>query len=271
MTFTAVSAGPLTWYQSGIGAVDGSCDEADTRISDDPRARTAGVGRARVCSAHGTVSCSRRWSCTPDVRSCPIGWNALWGAEPPPSWAKVVQGSIMRLRRTLGPTTVETTCDGYRLAVDGDDIDATAFEHLVARARCLGDLGDHERAVTTLEKGLALSHGRPFGDLDGWEPAQAEAARLESMRHAAEEAMLDAGSSRGAISPRWRRAKRWWPLNRSASGGGHCWRGPVPLRPSRRCTPDRSASPASAGGRARRGAAGPELAALEPTACPAGP
>ena len=37
----------------------------------------------------------------------------------------------MRLRRTIGLTVIETTSDGYRLAVDRDDTDATAFEHLM--------------------------------------------------------------------------------------------------------------------------------------------
>jgi DNA-binding SARP family transcriptional activator len=44
--------------------------------------------------------------------------DALWGQDPPASWAKVVQGSIMRLRRVLGPGVIETTTDGYRLAVE---------------------------------------------------------------------------------------------------------------------------------------------------------
>ena len=103
--------------------------------------------------------------------------DALWGPTPPATWAKVVQGSIMRLRRVLGPAVIETTSDGYRLAVDGDDVDARTFEHLVGRARALSDLGDHERAATTLERAMTLWRGRAFCDVDGWAPAQAEAAR----------------------------------------------------------------------------------------------
>jgi hypothetical protein len=98
----------------------------------------------------------------------------------------------MRLRRLLGPAVIETTSDGYRLAVDGDDIDARTFEHLVGRARALSDLGDHERAATTLERAMTLWRGRAFCDVDDWAPAQAEAARLEAMRHAAEEALVEA-------------------------------------------------------------------------------
>ena len=123
--------------------------------------------------------------------------DALWGEEPPASWAKVVQGSIMRLRRTLGADTIETTTDGYRLTVDGDDIDARAFEHLVARGRSLVGQRDPERAVSAFERALALWRGRPFGDLDGWEPAQAEAARLDALRRAAEEALLEARLASG--------------------------------------------------------------------------
>jgi DNA-binding SARP family transcriptional activator/WD40 repeat protein len=126
--------------------------------------------------------------------------DALWGDNPPASWAKVVQGSIMRLRRVLGPGVIETTSDGYRLAVDGDAIDARAFEQLVGRARSLADVGDHERAASTLERALALWRGRPFADLDAWAPAQAEAARLDALRHGAQEALLDARLASGDLA-----------------------------------------------------------------------
>ena len=39
--------------------------------------------------------------------------DALWGADlPPPSWAKVVQGCVVRLRKALGASTIETHAAG---------------------------------------------------------------------------------------------------------------------------------------------------------------
>jgi DNA-binding SARP family transcriptional activator len=40
--------------------------------------------------------------------------DALWGEQVPESWAKVVQGSVVRLRKLLGRAAVETTSGGYR-------------------------------------------------------------------------------------------------------------------------------------------------------------
>ncbi len=40
--------------------------------------------------------------------------DALWGDDVPKSATKVVQGSVMRLRRVLGLDAIETTDRGYR-------------------------------------------------------------------------------------------------------------------------------------------------------------
>ncbi len=106
---------------------------------------------------------------------------------PPPTWRKVVQGSVVRLRRALGPLAIETTADGYRLAVGDDDVDVRRFEQLVATAADLGAAGEHERAGFLLDEALGLFAGDAFPDLDSWEPARAEAARLTQGRLLAEE------------------------------------------------------------------------------------
>lgn len=131
-------------------------------------------------------------SVTPDQLA-----DALWGATPPASWSKVVQGSVMRLRRVLGSAVIETTSNGYRLGLGGEEIDAREFERLVRRGRSLVELGDHERAVDALEHALALWRGRPFSDLDSWAPAQAEVARLDALRRGAEESLLEARLASG--------------------------------------------------------------------------
>ena len=102
--------------------------------------------------------------------------DALWDQEPPPSWAKVVQGCISRLRRALGPGAIETHGQGYRLALPAEQVDAARFERLVVRARELLDLGEPDRAAYAVEDALGLwGGGRPWPELEAWEPAEVEA------------------------------------------------------------------------------------------------
>ena len=42
--------------------------------------------------------------------------DALWGDRPPASGGKILQGCIVRLRKSLGAASIETTSHGYRLA-----------------------------------------------------------------------------------------------------------------------------------------------------------
>jgi DNA-binding SARP family transcriptional activator/WD40 repeat protein len=123
--------------------------------------------------------------------------DALWGEHPPASWSKVVQGCVMRLRKSLGPAAIETAAGGYRLAVMGDDLDTQRFEAMVERGRELAATGAPERASSTMARALSLWRGAPFEDLDGWAPGRSEAARLEELRRSAEEDLLDARLASG--------------------------------------------------------------------------
>src|SRR5664279_6287061 len=118
--------------------------------------------------------------------------DALWGEHLPASWHKVVPGCILRLRRLLGTTAIETTRYGYRLALPADDVDTHRFEQLLQRARELLELGDPDRAQRAFGKALAMWRGQPLMELDGWEPGRIEAERLTELRLEAEECWLDA-------------------------------------------------------------------------------
>lgn len=102
--------------------------------------------------------------------------DAIWGDHPPPSWSTQVQICVARLRKALGATAIDTASGGYRLTLSGDEVDIDRFEQLVAKGRASATAGDPERAVTAFSKALALWRGRPFDELDGWEPARNEAA-----------------------------------------------------------------------------------------------
>ena len=117
--------------------------------------------------------------------------EALWGENIPKSWAKVVQGTIVRLRRILGARAIETVPGGYALTIEPTEVDARHFEDLLERAEDLASRQDAERAVAVLDTALQLWRGHPFPDLDGWAPARAAATRLEEKRRSAEEARLE--------------------------------------------------------------------------------
>ena len=146
--------------------------------------------------------------------------DALWGDEPPASAGKVVQGCIMRLRKALGPSSIETHSTGYRLALGDDDVDLQRFERLLGRAREQLALRAPHRALRTAEEALALWRGRPFDDVDGWDAARIEAVRLEELKHEAEELRLDAAlraghhhevlaTARGMVDAAPTRERRW--------------------------------------------------------------
>src|SRR5262245_6702733 len=64
--------------------------------------------------------------------------DELWPDKPPRAAGAVIRGYVMRLRRALAIGTegpVVTGDAGYRLEVDGDDIDARRFDRLVGDAR----------------------------------------------------------------------------------------------------------------------------------------
>ena len=118
--------------------------------------------------------------------------DALWGASPPASAAKVVQGCVARLRKLLGAGVIETTALGYRLVVDESDVDLARFERLVTRGRQLLGLGEPERAAYVFGEALSCFIGDPLPDLDGWGTGVIEAERLTELRLGTEEGRVEA-------------------------------------------------------------------------------
>jgi DNA-binding SARP family transcriptional activator/WD40 repeat protein/energy-coupling factor transporter ATP-binding protein EcfA2 len=146
--------------------------------------------------------------------------EALWPDQPPETWAKVVQGCIVRLRKVLGTQSIETSSLGYRLVVPADDLDKTRFERMVARGRELLTLGEPERAAYVIDEALSLWRGSPLSELDGWAPGAVERHRLEELRMDAEELSIDAalragrcrevlGGAEAMVSAAPLRERRW--------------------------------------------------------------
>ena len=126
--------------------------------------------------------------------------DALWGPSPPKSWGKVIHGSIMRLRRALGPSAIETSTGGYRVVLPEGALDTVAFERLVERGRSFLAVREPERAVTALQQALALWRGAPFADLPTWDRALAEGDRLLEVRRAAEDDLVEAHLAAGRVA-----------------------------------------------------------------------
>jgi DNA-binding SARP family transcriptional activator len=123
--------------------------------------------------------------------------DVLWRTNLPASWQKVIQGCVVRLRKRLGSQAVETVADGYRLAIPLDEIDAQRFEHAVRRADELMTEDVPERAALVLSEALNLWRGSAFAELDDWDLARVEAARLTELRYQAEELYVEAALRAG--------------------------------------------------------------------------
>ena len=109
--------------------------------------------------------------------------DALWGETPPPRARGALQVHVHALRKALGRDRIVTQAPGYLVRVEDGELDTGRFELLVAAG--------------SFAEALALWRGPALADLSSEEFAQADAARLEEARLAAEEsriaASLDAG------------------------------------------------------------------------------
>ncbi|HEY0619035.1 MAG TPA: BTAD domain-containing putative transcriptional regulator, partial [Kribbella sp.] len=124
--------------------------------------------------------------------------DVLWGERPPASWQKVIQGCVVRLRKVLGNHAIETSTDGYCLTIPLDEIDIQRFERAVARAGVMLDAAEAERSALVLADALTLWRGKPLAEVENWDAARIEIARLEELRQLAEELYVEASLRSGA-------------------------------------------------------------------------
>jgi DNA-binding SARP family transcriptional activator/class 3 adenylate cyclase len=125
--------------------------------------------------------------------------DELWGERPPATAAKTVQVHISRLRKALAAGSgnasegvVVTHEHGYQLEIDPEHLDSRRFERLLAEGRSELAANRPESAAPVLEQALSLWRGRPLADLAYEAFAQGEIARLEDLRVAALEQLIDA-------------------------------------------------------------------------------
>ena len=119
-----------------------------------------------------------------------IDW--IWGEQPPADAANALQRLVSRLRKVLPDGVVEGQTDGYRLAVQPDDVDAVRFQRLVAASQArTEDLAERARL---LREALELWRGTAMQDVGLPESTAFDAAvvRLEGLRLTAAEERAEA-------------------------------------------------------------------------------
>ena len=123
--------------------------------------------------------------------------DELWGERPPATAGKSLQVHVSRLRKALvgadgaADDLVVTREHGYELRLDPACLDLHQFERLAAEARRAITEDRLEQAVAALEEGLSLWRGPPLADVAHEPFAQREIARLDELRAAALEQLIE--------------------------------------------------------------------------------
>ena len=119
--------------------------------------------------------------------------QALWGEDAPAGAANTVQVHVSRLRKALGDGgAIVTTAAGYELRVQPGELDADRLAAGLEQGRAELGAGRFEAAAETLERALAEWRGPPLTDLGDAPFAERERARLEELRVAAAEELVEA-------------------------------------------------------------------------------
>jgi predicted ATPase/DNA-binding SARP family transcriptional activator len=121
----------------------------------------------------------------------------LWPREQPADAANAVQALASRLRGIAGRDVIGYGPAGYRIAVRADEVDARAFERLVAAARIELDLGRAEAAAAQFRRALQLWRGPALADVADAAWAAGVITRLSELRLSALEDRIDADLALG--------------------------------------------------------------------------
>jgi DNA-binding SARP family transcriptional activator len=115
--------------------------------------------------------------------------DELWSGKPPKAAAGSLRNLVSGLRKTIGADRLRTRPPGYVLDVERERIDLYRFDSLVARA---AESVDAEQRSDLLREALGLWRGSPLADLSRESFALVEIARLEELRTAAREDLIEA-------------------------------------------------------------------------------
>jgi DNA-binding SARP family transcriptional activator/tetratricopeptide (TPR) repeat protein len=157
------------------------------------------LGPVGICHAGGEVTLARaQQRCVLALvamnagQSVPVSTlvDRVWGDNPPPSAVHSLHAHVSRLRKALaqagsaggdGAARVTRAGDGYRLEIDGGQVDLHRARRLAVEARA-ASTADPERdhlAARKLREACGLWRGTPLAGLAGEWAAQARLALLE--------------------------------------------------------------------------------------------
>src|SRR5262245_35572541 len=122
----------------------------------------------------------------------------LWD-EPPATAGRTIQAYVSRLRHELPKAAIESRPGGYRLVLEGADLDAETFEHRAEEGRRVLAAGEFEEARTLLRSALSLWRGPALAGLSS-AALQREAERLEELRLGVLEDRIEADLGAGRES-----------------------------------------------------------------------
>jgi DNA-binding SARP family transcriptional activator len=123
--------------------------------------------------------------------------DELWGEDPAPSAANILQGAVSQLRKALGKDAIETRGSGYAVRVEPDQLDVHRFERLADAGSAALETGRFDEAAESLGEALALWRGEALADLAAEDAVYQMAARLEELRLTVRERLLEAELGRG--------------------------------------------------------------------------
>jgi DNA-binding SARP family transcriptional activator/serine/threonine protein kinase/WD40 repeat protein len=121
--------------------------------------------------------------------------DAVYGDEAGPRSRRTIQTFVSTLRGEVGDV-IEKSGGGWRLSAARSDIDALAFDDLVAAAGESID-GSPDRAGQILSEALALWNGHPYSDVEAHGHLDAEISRLSELRVSAQSLRIDADLASG--------------------------------------------------------------------------
>ena len=118
--------------------------------------------------------------------------DSLYAGRPPVTAVTQVHRQVSELRKALGAEAVDTMGSGYVMHVGPRDLDLTRFERACADATDVLARGDGGRAAELFRDALALWRGAPLPELADNPAAAPQIRRLEELRLAAHERLLEA-------------------------------------------------------------------------------
>lgn len=127
--------------------------------------------------------------------------EAVWPVRRPADPIHALHTTVTGARRNVAPcrgsdrkaARIDHLGWAYRLSISNNEIDSYCFEHLVSTGRRLTTRGEPDAASAVLSDALALWRGPALGGLGDEHAFQAAAIRLENLRLAAHELLIDAG------------------------------------------------------------------------------